>query len=48
MNSGLSGLGAPLADVVILQATHRESPGVTPLLFRKPRAAVVQSAPIQG
>jgi len=48
MNSGLAGLGAPLADVVILQATHRDSPGVTPLRFRKPRAAVVQSAPIQG
>lgn len=48
MNEGLGALGVPLADVVILQATHRDSPGVTPLRFRKPRAAVVQSAPIRG
>ncbi|MEJ2402350.1 MAG: hypothetical protein P8Y52_13300 [Xanthomonadales bacterium] len=48
MNRGLGGLGAPLADVVILQATHRDSVGVTPLRFEKPRARVVQSAPIQG
>ena len=48
MNTGLGGLGAPLADVVILQASHRDSPGVTPLRFRKPRSAVVQSAPMQG
>jgi SAM-dependent methyltransferase len=48
MNTGLGGLGAPLADVVILQATHRNSAAVTPLRFRKPRTAVVQSAPIQG
>ena len=48
MNDGLGSLGAPLADVVILQATHRDSMGVTPLRFRKPRAAVVQSAPMQG
>jgi hypothetical protein len=48
MSAGLGGLGAPLADVVILQAAHRDSPGVTPLRFRKPRAAVVQSSPIRG
>jgi len=48
MNDGLGGLGAPLADVVILQATHRDTAGVTPLRFRKPRAAVVQSAPMRG
>jgi SAM-dependent methyltransferase len=48
MNSGLSGLGAPVADVVILQASHADSPGVTPLRFRKPKASVVQSAPIGG
>lgn len=48
MNEGLGSLGAPLADVVILQAAHRDSRGVTPLRFRKPRASVVQSAPIRG
>ena len=48
MSSGLGSLGAPLADVVILQATHGDNVGVTPLRFRKPRAGVVQSAPIQG
>lgn len=48
MNAGLSSLGAPLADLVILQASHRDSPGVTPLRFRKQRSAVVQSAPMRG
>ena len=48
MNSGLSALGAPLADVVILQASHRGGPAVTPLRFRKTRPAVVQSAPMRG
>jgi len=48
MNRGLGSLGAPLADVVILQATHRDSATVTPLRFEKPRASVVQSAPIRG
>ena len=45
MNSGLSALGAPVADVVILQASHVDSPGVTPLRFRKSSSVVVQSAP---
>ena len=48
MNRGVGGLGAPFADVVILQATHRANPGVTPLRFRKTRAGVVQSAPMRG
>jgi hypothetical protein len=48
MSTGLSGLGAPLADVVILQASHAGGPAVTPLRFKKPRAAVVQSAPMRG
>lgn len=48
MCSGLSGLGTPVADVVILQASHADSPGVTPLRFRKPRAAVVQSAAMRA
>ena len=48
MSSGLSGLGAPLADVLILQASHEDSPGVTPLRFRKTRSPVVQSAPMRG
>jgi SAM-dependent methyltransferase len=48
MNSGLSSIGAPVADLVLLQARHRDSPEVTPLRFRKPRSAVVQSAPMRG
>ena len=48
MHSGLSSLGAPLADLVLLQARHADSPEVTPLRFRKPRAGVVQSAAMQG
>lgn len=48
MNAGLSSLGAPVADVVILQASHADSPGVTPLRFRKQRSGVVQSAPMRG
>jgi SAM-dependent methyltransferase len=48
MNSGLSSLGAPLADVLILQASHEDCPGVTPLRFRKARSGVVQSAPMRG
>jgi len=43
MKSGLSSLGAPVADLVLLQARHRDSPAVTPLRFRKTRSAVVQS-----
>jgi SAM-dependent methyltransferase len=48
MGSGLAGLGSPLADVVLLQARHRDSPEVTPLRFRKSRSGVVQSAPMRG
>jgi SAM-dependent methyltransferase len=48
LNDGLLGLAAPFADLVLLQAHHRDSPGVTPLRFRKSRSAVVQSAPIRG
>lgn len=48
MSSGLRSLGTPLADVIILQASHADSPGVTPLRFRKSRAGVVQSAPSSG
>lgn len=48
MNSGFSSLGAPLADVVILQASHRDSPRVTPLNFRKASRTIVQSAPMRG
>ena len=48
MSQGLSGFGAPVSDVVILQAVHVDSPGVTPLRFRKPRAAVVQSAAMRS
>ena len=43
-----SGFGAPVSDVVILQAVHVDSPGVTPLRFRKSRSAVVQSAANPG
>jgi len=48
MSSGLSSLGAPVADLVLLQARHRDSPEVTPLRFRKSRSAVVQSAAMRG
>lgn len=48
MSSGLSALGAPIADVLILQASHGDGPAVTPLRFRKSRHAVVQSAPMQS
>jgi len=48
MAEGLSGLAAPIADIVLLQARHRNSPEVTPLRFRKPSSAVVQSAVIRG
>ncbi|MDH3789505.1 MAG: class I SAM-dependent methyltransferase [Xanthomonadales bacterium] len=48
MHSGLGSIGTPLADIVLLQARHRDSPEVTPLRFRKPRAGVVQSAAICG
>jgi len=48
MHSGFSSLGAPLADLVLLQARHIDSPEVTPLRFRKTRAGVVQSAALSG
>jgi len=48
MYKGLSSIGAPVADLVILQARHANSPEVTPLQFRKPRAGVVQSAAMRG
>lgn len=48
MDKGLLGLATPLADLVLLQARHRDSPEVTPLRFGKPRSAVVQSAPMRG
>ncbi|MBT8058808.1 MAG: class I SAM-dependent methyltransferase [Gammaproteobacteria bacterium] len=48
MGSGLAGMGAPLADLVLLQARHVDSPEVTPLRFRKSRSSVVQSAANPG
>jgi len=48
MYRGLSSLGAPLADLVLLQARHANSPEVTPLRFRKSRSGVVQSAAMRG
>ncbi len=46
MSSGLAGLGSPLADVILLQARHNDSPELTPLRFRESRSGVVQSAPM--
>jgi len=48
MSRGAGTLGLPFADLVLLQARHSDSPEITPLRFRKPRAGVVQSAPMQG
>jgi len=48
MYNGLKSLGAPVADLVLLQARHVNSPEVTPLRFRKSRSGVVQSAAIRG
>ena len=48
MDKGLLGLATPFADLVLLQARHRDSPEVTPLRFGKPHSAVVQSAPMRG
>lgn len=48
MCKGLSSLGAPLADVLILQASHADSPGVTPLRFRQAHRSTVQSAAMRG
>lgn len=46
--TGIAGLVAPVADIVLLQARHSDSPEVTPLKFRKPSSGVVQSAVIRG
>jgi hypothetical protein len=48
LEGGLAGMATPLADLVLLQARHRDSPEVTPLRFRKTRSTVVQSAPMRG
>lgn len=48
LNRGLPGLAVPLADLLLLQARHRDEAGVTPLQFRKSRSSVVQSAPMRG
>ena len=48
MAQGLAGLAAPVADIVLLQARHRDSPELTPLRFRKRSSGVVQSASIGG
>lgn len=48
MSRGASRLGLPFADLLMLQARHRDTPEVTPLRFRKSRASVVQSAPMRG
>ena len=47
MHDGFSSLGAPLADIVLLQARHSDSPEATPLQFRKSRPGVVQSAALR-
>jgi SAM-dependent methyltransferase len=46
MHSGPAGLALPFADVILLQARHRDSPEMTPLRFRQRRSGVVQSAPM--
>jgi len=48
LGNGLAAMATPLADLVLLQARHRDSPEVTPLRFRKTRSTVVQSAPMRG
>jgi SAM-dependent methyltransferase len=48
MYSGLSSIGAPVADLVLLQARHMNSPEATALRFRKSRSGVVQSAAMRG
>jgi hypothetical protein len=48
LSGGLAGMATPLADVLLLQARHKDSPEVTPLRFRKTRSTVVQSAPLSG
>jgi len=48
MNSGFASLGAPLADVLLLEAWHQNSPEVSSLRFRNSRTSVVQSAAMRG
>lgn len=48
MHSGFASLGAPLADIVLLQAARANNPEVTPLRFSKSRPGVVQSAAMRG
>lgn len=48
MNSGLTGLGLPLADVVLLRARRADSPEVSLLRFSDRRSGIVQSAPLSG
>lgn len=48
MHQGPGSIGAPLADLVMLQAGHADSTLVTPLRFTKPGAGVVQSAAMRG
>jgi hypothetical protein len=48
LRDGLLGLATPFADLLLLQARHRNDPEVTPLRFSKPRSTVVQSAPMRG
>jgi SAM-dependent methyltransferase len=48
MGAGVSLLAAPLADILLLQARHQDSPEATPLRFGKPRSSVVQSALMRG
>jgi hypothetical protein len=48
MNSGFASLGAPLADVLLLEARHQNSPEVSSLRFRNSRTGVVQSAAMRG
>jgi SAM-dependent methyltransferase len=48
MNSGLAGLGLPLADVMLFQARHVDSPEVSQMRFRDRLSGIVQSAPLRG
>jgi SAM-dependent methyltransferase len=48
MHTGVGRLAVPLADLLLVQVRHRHTAGATPLRFGKPRAVVVQSAPVRG
>jgi len=48
MSRGLGSLAVPLADLVLLQARHRDGPEAAELRSRKQRPGVVQSAPMRG